>query len=202
MIRVTILYEDEREPNAKGYGPHALIKQYLADRMGVDPWTISDEELLGIPKRGNGNVRKACQKDLAKLAASGGTVVAVYDADQAHVLAQLPSGACKSQLIRGLKDGCDPEEKLVVVLLHRNLETVLTTLRACVPSLVIDATWDKAIQGKKLSERDQILVAASKPTEATRAIRGKLCEQMPSLAYLIDKIERAWRGSIRTSSEE
>jgi hypothetical protein len=202
MVRVTVLYEDARNPKAKGYGPHALIKQYLADRIAVDPWTINDEELLGIAEKGNSNVRKACRMHLAKLAASGGMVVAVYDADQAPELAQLPSSACKSQLIKGLKDGCVPEEKLVVVLLYRNLETVLTTLRTCAPSLATDATWDKAIHGKKLVERDQILVAASKPTEAGRAIRAKLCEQVPSLAYLISKIERAWRGSIRSSDKE
>jgi hypothetical protein len=180
--RVRILYEDSGDPTE--FGPHKLVARYACDRLGVEPWQLRDR-LKGDPKRGNANVLKACREDLGKLVKGGWAIVAVYDSDQIGHRIGLPRGACKSQLVARLKQDCEPRDRLVVVLLEENVETLLRAIAAIDPALAPPATLQRAL-GKDLNCRDIILAKAASPP--ARAMRDRLAERVPSLAYLVRRV--------------
>jgi hypothetical protein len=190
MPRVMILYEDSRAGGSKkNFGPHALVKQCLCDRLGVDPWTLPEGDLQANPRGGKEEVLKTCREDLADLVARRELVIAVYDSDHARELVpEVPPEACRRVLAEALKTGCDPAGKLSITLLERNVETVLDALRALEPSLATAEEWEKAIRHKKPMQRDEILARAAKPAPPSRMLRERLLQKVPSLAYLVDKL--------------
>lgn len=86
---VTVLWEDQRGEQAKKFGPHELLLSSVADDLSESESdqpqrrATLDKRIFGIPKKGDGNVRKALQKDLGKFR---GPVIAVMDRDQVHRL--------------------------------------------------------------------------------------------------------------------
>jgi hypothetical protein len=184
--RATILYEDQVEGKVTAYGPHALVKQCLCDRLSLAPWDIKG--LDPLPKKGNGNVWKDCQRNLKRLANDGRTVFAVYDSDRIRDLVKLPPSACKALVISRLKEGCEPADKLVVILLERNIETVIQVICALDPSVASPEEQANALHRKDLTARDTILRAAAAPTPPRRVLREQVLAQVPSLRRLIDKL--------------
>lgn len=184
--RATILYEDQVEGKVPAYGPHALVKQCLCDRLSLQPWDL--KSLDPVPKKGNGNVWKDCQRNLKRLAGDGRTVFAVYDSDRIRELVKLPPSACKALVISRLKAGCEPADKLVVILLERNIESVIQAICALDPSVASPVEQANALHRKDLTARDAILRAAAAPTPLRRALREQVLDQVPSLRRLIDKL--------------
>jgi hypothetical protein len=186
MSKVRILYEDRLlGGNPPEFGPHKLVVRYVCDRLGRNPGEL-DKAMVSDPKGGNSNVLRACRRDLGRLVKGGCTVIAVYDSDKIGELVGLQRTACKTQIVTLLKEGCAPRERLLVVLLEDNLETVLRAIAEADPTLVSAADLTRAIDRKDRNCRDLILrraaVAAAGPT------RKRVAEKVPSLAYLVDKI--------------
>lgn len=59
MPGVTILYEDSAGERTQ-FALHDLVVRCVADRLAREPRTLT-ESLRGYPKKGNANVRRACQ---------------------------------------------------------------------------------------------------------------------------------------------
>lgn len=114
MPGVTILYEDSAGERAE-FALHDLVVRCVADRLERDPKVLR-ALLHGIPKKGNANVRRACQHDLSRLARDGRVVIAVFDNDRIRRMANLPATACKTQVTSCLKSGCEPSALLRIVL--------------------------------------------------------------------------------------
>jgi hypothetical protein len=115
--------------------------------------------------------------------------VAVYDRDEIHECVGLSDPRCTSAIVRELTPPAGPADRLKTVLLDRNLETVIETLKAC--GLRADLPWEKALakRGGALTVRDRILQNAAAPHE--RAIRDGLMQRMPSFRYLVHKVTAA-----------
>jgi hypothetical protein len=184
--KVTILYEDKVQGVVKEYGPHALVSQCVCDRLNLAPWEM--KSLVPNPRNGNGNVRKDCAQNPPKVARDGGLVFAVYDADRVRELVGLAGTACKADVKTKLLQECPWNDRLRIVFLEKNLETVLRAVRACDPSISSEEQWRRAIERKDLSARDIILKAVASPSPPARALRECVLREVPSLAYLVQKI--------------
>jgi len=185
---VTVLYEDQAQGDIKHYGPHELVMQCVCDRLRVDRWKL--KTLRGVPRNGNGNLYKDCTREPPKLGRDGGFVVAVYDFDRVREMKQLSlhAMACKSETRDALLKKCPWRDRLVVVFLDRNIETVIEAICDCDPGLSTPEQRTRALVKKDLNARDIILGAASAPTPAGLALRNRVFERVPSFGYLVDKL--------------
>jgi hypothetical protein len=182
-----ILYEDQLSGAPKGYGPHALVTQCLADRRGLERRKL-EAVLRSRPLKGNGNVLRDSKQNFRRLSASG-PVFAVYDDDKIRELLKLPHQACKAQVTACLQKDCEAPEALVIVLLERNIETVIETIFKIEPGIHKSDVRESATQKKNLNDRDMVLHAAAAPDK--RRMRDDLLNQMPSLRRLVEKLDAA-----------
>jgi hypothetical protein len=188
---ITILYEDSSKGKPKNFGPHMLVKQCICDLLNREPWELKlDDKLVSWPMNGNDKLRQECRKNMDRFAARGGTAFAVYDADKIRAHIKLPPTACKQQVVSTLKDGCGSVERLEVVLIERNMESVLEALRHGSPSLVPEVAWEAAVAQKQLLERDRIFNVAALPEPTSRRARDQLVEHLPSFKRLVTHIAR------------
>lgn len=190
MRRVLVLYEDRQAQGAlTEYGPHALIKQCVCDQLDVKPWEL--KLLIGNPMAGNGNVRKECILTSPKLSRDGGLVFAVYDSDRIRDLVGMSFTACKREVRELLLKECPWRDRLRVIFLEKNLETVLRAICECDPSIASEQQRAKAIDRKELSARDIILTGAATPSPRSRDLRDCVLDKVPSLRYLVQKLADA-----------
>lgn len=167
---VTVLWEDQRGVGAKGYAPHSLLIACVRDRQPA----LRDQELIGIPCKGNGGVKKKLIHDNRWR----GPVVGVLDFDQAHLLWRPPAPKCKLGVrAKLIDDGCSRDHH--VVFLVENMETLL---RAACSVLSCELPNDKP----NPDQRDVLLhpLLSSSRTEQ----RAALVEGCPSFAYLVSKV--------------
>lgn len=184
MRGVTILYEDSAGERSE-FALHDLVLRCAADRLGREPRHIKDL-IHGVPKKGNGNVWRACRQDLPRIARSGRAVFAVFDDDEVRTMTKLPIDACKTKVIAAIKKGCEPAEALRVVLIIENTESVLDALRAQGAIQGHDGMFADAIERKVLASRDILLKKAA--WLLTPEQRENLIERVPTLGYLVSKL--------------
>lgn len=184
---VTVLYEDSAADGVvRNYGLHVFVRQCVADELGVESWRLS--HVQGIPCRGNARIRDDCRKNPSRFVRDGRMAFAVYDADRLPALLRLEASSCKPVLKAALLRECPWREQLRVVMLERNVETVLRELRTCDPRLVDEPTWSRAIERKFLTDRDVVFSAAAKPTPLRTQLRACTRERVPSLDYLVRRL--------------
>jgi len=177
-VIISILWEDQRGVQVKGFGPHDLLLKCLEDD-GVGERAKLDHLVRGLPKKGNGNV----VKQLSLLAPRDGTgphdgpVLGVLDWDEAPRLGGLPSSVCfahaRFHLGRQLHDARS------IVFLDRNVETLVSEARALVgePSF-----------GRKptAQERDHSLHKLVWSPEKDK--REALRRGVPTFGYLVQRV--------------
>lgn len=199
---IWILYEDQRDDDVKGFGPHQLVVACVADALGCEPWALKGL-LRDKAMKSNSKMRLECQERLDRLVRDGSHVIAVYDADRACDVPtpKLAKSSCKQLVVQGLKQGCEPGERLRIVLLEQNIETVLAALRRLGPDLAENATFEVALRHKgSRAARDNILGKAAAPNR--RPLRSSLQHEVPSIAYLVGKIVAILREDLRAFSGE
>jgi hypothetical protein len=189
MVGIRILYEDQRDDQARPFGLHSLILACVADDLGCEVWKL--KHVKDDLKKGRDKVRAECERNLARLTRDGSHVIAVYDLDEAHQACKGPLQAtCKPALKRALTEGCNPAEKLAVILLDQNVETVLGVVRRLRPDLVGADRFEMALRHKKSrASRDLVLNTAAQDG----ALRGALLREVPSLAYAVQVVVRILR---------
>ena len=195
MIRITILYEDRcGEGQIREFGPHALVQQCVCDAIGKEPWALKREIILhGIPKNGATKLRNECRSDRPKFGRDGSHVIAVYDDDRIRDFVKVGAPGCKEQVKHVLRAESRLGDKLQIVLLERNLETVVATICECDPAIAPPEVQDNALRRKKLFDRDIVLKNAAAPTAERRRLRDQLLTRVPSLGYLVNKIVALYR---------
>lgn len=181
MISAVVLYEDQRG-STKEFGLHNLVASCIADRTGDTVWAVLPG-LLAVPKKGNGNLLKACRED-EQLAARGRKVVAVFDGDEVRPLLRLPADACRTLVRERIEEGCPFAGHLVVVLLEDNLEGVIEALRLCEGAAPESARAEAERSHGSLESRDRLLNALAYGPER-RADRDCVLKVMPSLERLV-----------------
>lgn len=194
MPKVTILYEDSRRQLSREYGPHELVKSYLADVLAIDRYDRRlKDDLVPIPCKGDSNLLKQIQRNGERLIRNGGWVIAVFDADKLHRLVDLDAAACKKALTGAVDERGPSIERLSVVLLEDNLETLFERLKELAEH-ELRCDWQAVIERKRHAERDRILTSLARDPQRD-GLRRQLVQQMPSLAYLMCKVWRAWHAT-------
>jgi hypothetical protein len=179
---VTVLWEDQRGVQAKGFGPHELLLSAVANALsGPDE---SDPQLRktlkkhvqGVAKKGNGKILKTVQRDLENF---NGRLIAVLDRDRAHELwpHDKPPNCMQgiSQRFRASASGTYD-----LVFLVNNTETLL------------DATCDALRHPRPTAkpdpdERDRILNKAAWATPDVRHEIRQLCQSFDRIVTTVAK---------------
>ncbi|MFH0902366.1 MAG: hypothetical protein V2A73_17170 [Pseudomonadota bacterium] len=175
---ITILWEDQRGVESKGFGPHELLLSCLADDMLLPPGQDQADRfecfrrhlkgvVRSIPQKGNSNVRKALQQNGERLARSG-PVFAVVDRDKIRELwknqESIPMDCMTA--IRG-RFHQDAPGKYDLVFLEQNVETLL------VAALALNG---QSLKEKPApDERDRILVGLARDVPSRRAQLRRDC---------------------------
>jgi len=185
MRPMTILYEDQADGPIQNFGPHIFVVQCICDRVGGAVWDFKDR-IHPVPLKGNSNVRESCKSHSFKAAKDGRAVFAVYDSDQIRGLPGLAAAICKTQIKDILLGECPWRKQLKIVLLEKNIESVIDAICECDKTIVQEETWINATKRKRLNARDLILKNAA--FQRDRAFRDAVLVKVPSFCYLIDKL--------------
>lgn len=177
-MKITVLWEDQRGGTIKGFGPHELLVSCVADELS----RVRDEIkklIVSVPKKGNGNVVQALQRELDRLR-NLGPVCAVLDRDQAVNL--WPAGSRPAACLSGVRAAVAQlaPGRYELVLLDANVETLV--LACC------EAIGDSAPASKPSpDERDRILARVVWGAASARAtVRGAV----PSFDRLVRWVAR------------
>lgn len=194
MRQVCVLYEDQRGPQ-RSFGLHELAKACVRDRLEPQPRHEIDQALNDCrPLRGDSNVLKKFREDVDNIAADGRPVVAVFDNDRIRRLLQLPAKATDAQVLQEIRKGTS-SNRLHVILLNRNMESVIKAAHECDPSISQESV-DLAISNKDRLERDVILTRLT--GAQFKVVRDCIREKLPSFQELVDLlcelIQRPSRG--------
>ena len=187
---VTVLYEDRRgDDNA--FGLHDFVCQCVIDRLGWTSKTFYDlrkSVIQGVPAGGDSNLRKKCRQDLKTLADRNVRVFALYDEDKAARLVNLAGKPCRQLICEQLSAGCEPAEKLDVVLLRRNTETVIEVIRDSGLTRIQPAVFAEALQKRRNSRsmRDRIFSRCAR--ELTTEARSQLLSRLPDIDRLVRRV--------------
>jgi len=187
MQRVCVLYEDQRGPR-QGFGLHTLVKACVSDALAEQPRHLIEKALSDYrPLKGYANLLKACREELDLISSDGCPVVAVFDNDQIRRLLKLPANAPDERVIQEIRKGGSKPDRLFIVLLKQNLESVLHAAHECDPSM--DPKRIELATGKKdLLERDALL--ASLTSERLRAIRDCILQKLPSFQMFVELLRK------------
>jgi hypothetical protein len=177
-MRITVLWEDSRGVETKGFGPHELLLACVADKLGRER-----KELEGIvksvAKKGVGNVIKALQTNLTKLNSTG-PVFAVIDRDKAREIwkpAPLPAdcmAAIRTRIAREVGSS-----KYELVFLVQNMESLVD---ACDVGARVNLERRKPTP----DQRDRILGRAA--WDFSPAPRSGILSACPSFKRLVDRV--------------
>lgn len=183
MTAILVLYEDSR--GAKGtFGPHDFFLGCVADLTGLDIHALKPR-VCACPVNGVSKLLDHLRDldELSHLAPHGAPILAILDEDRvrAHApLAGMSSAAAASKLVAGSSDPA----RLKVVLLERNLESVVNAFDQC-------GEWEKQLIAKalekRLNERDTLFSRVGHDA-ARRNIRDCVRHNMPSVEQIVQAI--------------
>ena len=184
---IAVLYEDHRGPRNE-FGLHRFICQLVIDCAALTKsvYEVERSLILGIPLKGNGNVRRKCQKDLPKLARQFCRVFAIYDEDRVPELVGLSRADCRPLLCGKLAENCQPADALEVVLLRQNQESLIEAIKSSgLVGFIRGSVYDLAL-AKDLMARDSVFIQCATHTDPET--RAKLLPFLPDLDRLVTKI--------------
>ena len=186
---VTVVYEDQgAKGQIRNFGPHRLLCAAIADQMSSDaaPLTIRDidSRVNAVLKKGNGNVLRACRRDLHLLTRTGSPVIAVLDSDKIVKLVGLSGTPCRTSILEHFRQGCEPADLLHIVLLERNIETLVQAIGA---RNAADRDLVNKALAKSLVARDSLFNKIAN-NAAARDTRDALAVDVPSFGRLRDLV--------------
>ncbi len=185
---LAVLYEDS-QGERDGFGLHHVICRCVLDRLpgiGRDVYHLKNQVVKGIPLNSNNKVLRKCRQDLKRLSDSCRKIIAVYDQDRLSNLLQWKGLQCRSLFRAELAKGCEPKEYLEIVLINRNLESVIETIRdSGLATFVAADIFAKALD-KKQDDRDRLFIKCAE--QSTKDLRDKLLELLPDVSRLVAKI--------------
>ena len=183
---VTVLYEDDWGPGDE-FKLHHFVCQCVIDRLG---WTlpihqVRTAQIQGLPVGGDSNLRQKCLRDLKKLSDRNLRVFALYDNDKAARLVKLIGKPCRPLICQQLKEGCEPADKLEIVLLHKNLETVIEVIRDSGLTSIQPRIFQEALR-KRRPMRDRVFTHCAYVLSLDA--RARLLNQLPDLNRLVSRV--------------
>jgi hypothetical protein len=182
-----VLYEDKRGP-VKEFGLHAFVLACVADRVGGDRWKLR-KLVDGNPRNGVGKLIASCREEAADLCPSGERLFALVDEDRICDHVNVAKSDCRRLVAEAIKEGSTAPDKVDVVLLRQNLETVLAAIGE---GGVGDPK--EAIQTKDHTLRDQLLHRAAAAQD--RGSRDCILEKVQSLERLVERITLVVKAAV------
>ncbi|KYF52765.1 hypothetical protein BE04_47620 [Sorangium cellulosum] len=179
---VTILYEEQRA-HGNSFGLHTLVKTCVHDALNGDRYRIEKMLADARPLKGVQNVLRACREELDLIAIDGRDVIAVIDNDAIRHHLKLPRTASHARVEQEIRRGSRAPDRLAIVLLVQNTESVLKAAAECDASLDPKRV-ERAVEHKDMLERDAIFLELSR--ERARPLRDCVLGRMPSLRTLFD----------------
>lgn len=181
---VKVLYEDRQAPDVNEFGLHVLVRRCVLDRLGwaEDRFGELKGALIGRAKKGDSSLLKACADP--REARSFRRVIAVFDDDKIRGRLGLSPGACKAEVRAAITRQSAFPELLTVVLLGRNMESVVTAVQGC--------RGKPETEKLRLPDRDAVLASiAWRPDYAS--LRECVLARVPSLEYLVARLAKIVR---------
>jgi len=159
--------------------------------LELNPKTFYDIRktvIQGVPAGGDSNLRKICQQDLKTLAVRNVRVFALYDEDKVARLVKLTGRPCRPLICERLSKGCEPAEKLEVVLLRRNAETAIEVIRDSGLTTIQEMVFAEALRKRRNSRnmRDRIFTCCAR--ELAIDVRAQLLTRLPDIDRLVTRI--------------
>ncbi|MGK4004965.1 hypothetical protein WMF31_20215 [Sorangium sp. So ce1036] len=186
-----ILYEDQRGPE-KEFGLHNLVVACVADDTGKDRFALR-RELDGRPMKGVQNLLRSCRRDICRLSSRGQQVFALIDDDAIrHQLKHegVSESAEDAAVVRAIKEKCGAPERLHVVLLKENTETVIQAAEHCDKGLTRSLVA-QALQ-KDVNARDAIFNRIS--WQSDRAVRDCIRQRVEAIQEIVKALITLVRG--------
>lgn len=190
-MKVSIIWEDRLGVETKSFGPHEVLISGVALETGAPRKELA-KLLQPVPKKGNGNVKRALASDYTKLGRLG-PVIAVLDRDKAHQLwTDVP------RCISGIKERCrtDAPGEYDLILVEDNTESILDAIRRVSPTTPLSDDGAKPTP----EERDQICNRFAWDPDQRRF--EELYEVCPSFRYLVKRVSLRLRESGQLPSAE
>ena len=186
---ITVLWEDQRGAEAKGFGPHELLLSCVDDELNCGRNQLRNL-IESHPKKGIANVRGAIQRDITRLANSG-PVFVVVDRDRIRDLWKTSPDQpadCMSSISQRFRE--DARGDYDLVFLVHNVESLIKT--TC-------EVLGKPYPARKLGpdERDRLLGGAA--WARTPAARSTIRDQCPSFNRLVARLS-ACAGALYKSA--
>ncbi len=187
-----ILYEDQRN-SAHGFGLQDFVCQSVKDRIQTSEsvYELSRHRIVAVPKKGSGKLLLACRDEIVLYKRSYRSVFALFDQDRFGSLLKISGNLCRQQLKIEFRRQCTAPE-LELVLLHRNVETVIQAIRDSNITSISSKTIERALN-KDHTSRDSVFIqCANLPQED----RTELLSLLPDIDRLVSKLVAAWKKSI------
>lgn len=183
--QVTILYEDQlnKSTRPREYGPHLLLMACVWDEIDGKHHELVKAMEDCRPMKGSGNLLGTCKNDIKDITGDSRNVIAVFDRDRAAELLKLPRESSDEDIIRSIMEACGFPERLQVLLLGENTESLIRAAGECDQSIRRERIA-KALR-KKMNERDLIFQAVSKQDKS--AIRNCILEEVPSFREIVER---------------
>lgn len=175
-----VLWEDSRA-RCRGFGPHELLCALVADREGASVWEVRNR-LRCVPLNGISNLLMAI-RDLQRWkrkAPGGARVIAIFDEDRIRAELGLPIAASNEEISASIRSRCDQPERLAIVLLRRNVESLILAAKKCDQENTLSSVAITKALRKDLSARDWILTNLAMDP-AKRALRDCMRKEVPSI---------------------
>lgn len=191
---VKVMYEDQQAAGANEFGLHVLVRRCVLDQLGwsEDRWAELKELLHGHAMKGDAKLLGACESE--REARGFPHVFVVFDDDKIRGRLGLQRGACKTTVRQAVHGRSRFSERLQVVLLGDNMESVVAAVERC---------KGRGEPAKlKPPMRDSVLASiAWRPDFA--ALRECVLSGVPSLRYLVGRLSavvRTHESSLRAGS--
>lgn len=188
MTAILVLYEDSRSGSGS-FGPHDLLAALVADQTGKSVWEVK-QSARERPLRGIDKLLKALSDPgrLSNLVPGGVPILAVVDGDRIREHMGLKRNAPARQVEQELKESCNEPDRITVVLLERNVESLVEAARDCDENFMPDRIADALM--KDINARDLVLQAVAFDA-GRRDLRDCIRKRVPSLERAIATIAEA-----------
>jgi hypothetical protein len=176
---IVVLYEDSsNKGDVKNFGPHRFVQACLRDRLAGESAHAVAALVEDRPMKGSSRV-------LADIRAivEGADVFVVLDDDRIRGALDVPRDMSAAEVTSVVRARF-ASDRTQVVLLERNIESLLEALRRCGAEVGADALAG-AVR-KQLNERDKVFQAAA---WGPPAVRDCVQRDVPSFGRLIAGLE-------------
>jgi len=184
-MSVIVLYEDQRGPTRE-FGPHILVLACVCDAGAGGHRLFELRHLVeDRPLNGNGNLLRFLREKMADSRFE--TIIAVFDDDQIRPLLGLPQEASPERVKAQLRQECNAPQKLEVILLSKNMESVIQAAARCGEELGVEIRKVREAASKDRLARD-ICLSSLAYDPGRRPLRDCILRKVPAVANLVGLI--------------